>query len=112
MSLEIFLMIITVILYGTATTLQKYSINKMRRFSLQLLLKNKTWLFSFAVGLLGTIAYLGALRYGTFSFVQTSLSATIVIPILAGFLFFREKMSVIEWLSVASISAGIILYSL
>ena len=111
MVLEIILIIATVVFYGAASTIQKYAIKNMKKFNMKELIVDKIWLLSLLIGGLGTYSYLYALKIGLFSFVQTMLSFTIVIPIAAGWLLFKEKLMVVEWLSVGLITAGIILYS-
>ena len=111
MSLEILLVIATIILFGSSSTIQKYAIKNMKEFSIAQLARNPAWVFAVLVGILGIAAYMAALQIGTFSFIQTALSATIAIPVVAGALIFREKLSVIEWVSVGLIVVGTILYS-
>ena len=62
-----------------------------------------------AIGIIGTASYLAAMRYAPLSTVQVFLSLTIIIPIVVGFLFFKEKLSMREWLCVALVVIGIIL---
>jgi len=107
--LGVLLSFIVAICYGISATMQKYAISSMKKFSFRKLFKNKKWLVSLLIGVIGTLAYLLAMRIAPLSTVQVFLSLSIVIPILAGFLFFKEKLRVREWVCVSLIVVGVIL---
>lgn len=106
------LALVAAILYGTSTALQKYAISKMtakKKFSFRRMLTNKKWVSYTVIGLIGGAFYLLAMRYAPLSVVQVFLALSIVIPIIAGFMFFREKLRVREWICAALIVLGVFL---
>ena len=110
--LGVILALVAAILYGTSSALQKYAISKMtakKKFSFRRMLTNKKWFLSTFIGLIGGAFYVLAMRYAPLSVVQVFLALSIVIPILAGFAFFKEKLYVREWVCVALIVLGVFL---
>jgi drug/metabolite transporter (DMT)-like permease len=107
--LGVVLLLIVAVCYGISATMQKYAVSSMKKFSFKLLFRDRKWLASMLVGTIGTVAYLFAMKIAPLSTVQVFLSLYIVIPILAGFLFFKEKLKVMEWLCVAMIVTGVFL---
>ena len=108
--LGIALSLITAFLFGLSATMQKYAIAKMKgKFSFKKMLFNVRWLGATCIGLFGIIAYVFAMRYAPLSTVQVFLALSIVVPIIAGFMFFKEKLSTREWICVVLILAGIAL---
>lgn len=105
--LGVLLSFIMALCYGISATLQKYAVSSMKKFSFRKLFKNGKWLASMVIGALGSLSYLLALRVTPISTIQVFLSLSIVIPIVAGFLFFKEKMKVVQWLCVVMIIAGV-----
>lgn len=100
------------VLFGLALTIQKYAIGALAAFSFRLLVRQRAWLLSMVVGGAGILAYLTALRTTPLSAVQPLMAISLLIPILAGVAFFKENLTVIEWLLVALFLAGIGLVSL
>ena len=107
--LGVLLSLIVAICYGISATIQKYAISSMKKFSFKLLFKNRKWLVSLLVGTIGTLLYLFAVKIAPLSTVQVFLAISIIVPILAGFLFFKEKLKVREWLCVVLVIAGVFL---
>ena len=105
--LGIVLSLIVAVCYGISATMQKYAVSSIKKFSFRLLFKNRKWLASMFVGVIGTVAYLLAMKITPLSTVQVFLSLSIVIPVLAGFIFFKERLRVREWTCVALILAGV-----
>lgn len=111
--LGIILAIAAAALFGTSSTLQKYAISKMSdKFSFKKMLVNLRWLAATGIGLAGIAAYVFSMRYAPLSTVQVFLALSIVIPVIAGFVFFKEKLSKREWICVVLILAGILLTAL
>jgi drug/metabolite transporter (DMT)-like permease len=107
--LGILLSLIVALCYGVSAAMQKYAISSMEKFSFRRLFRNKKWLASLLVGFLGTSAYLLAVKTAPLSTVQIFLSLSIIIPILAGFVFFKENLKKREWVCISLIVLGIIL---
>jgi drug/metabolite transporter (DMT)-like permease len=107
--LGVLLSLIVAICYGISAAMQKYAISKMEKFSFRHLFVNKKWLASLLVGLVGTVAYLLAVKTAPLSTVQVFLSLSIIIPILAGFVFFKEHLKDREWVCISLIVLGIVL---
>ncbi len=109
--LGILLAIVAFICFGSAIAVQKFSMGSMKKFNIIKMVTNKIWLSSIAVSLVGVVSYLISLSSAPLTTVQPIVSASIVVPIIAGFIFFKEKMEVRQWLVVAVLIAGIILVS-
>ncbi len=110
--LGIILSLVAAVCYGISAAMQKHAVAKItakKRFSFRRLLKNARWYASLGVGGIGILAYLTAMIYAPLSTVQVFLSLTLVISVLAGFMFFKERMKVKEWLCVVMIIAGVFL---
>lgn len=107
--LGVILSLIVAICYGVSATMQKYAISSIKKFSFKLLFKNRQWLASLLVGAIGTVVYLFAMKITPLSTVQVFLSLSVVIPILASFLLFKEKLKVMKWICVVLILAGVFL---
>jgi drug/metabolite transporter (DMT)-like permease len=107
--LGIILAIIAAILFGISTGIQKYSLERISAFSIRKILMNKKWLSSLLVGAVGILFYLVAMRVAELSVVQSVISLTLIVQVLIGFIFFREKMVKIEWLAVIVVIAGVLL---
>ena len=107
--LGVLLSLIVAVCYGISAAMQKYAISSMEKFSFRRLFKNKKWIASILVGTVGTLAYLLAMKTAPLSTVQVFLSFSIIIPILAGFVFFKEKLKMREWICVSLIVIGVIL---
>ena len=91
--------------------MQKYDLLRMRKFSLMMALKRKRWLYSIPVGIAGLFFYMLALSYQSISIVQPLITSSLIIPVVAGHLFFREKIGV-KWFHIILILGGAILLSL
>jgi drug/metabolite transporter (DMT)-like permease len=98
------------LLLGISTVLQKHSMRDMGGFSLRALAGDRSWRLSVLVGFCGLVFYLAALGYEPISFVQPMLAVSIVVPIVAGWLFFGERIGV-RWIHVALILVGVLLLS-
>jgi drug/metabolite transporter (DMT)-like permease len=107
--LGLILAFITAICFGLSTAIQKYALNRMKKFSIKGMLKNKKWLSSLIVGAAGVISYLFAMRIAELSLVQSIVSLAIIIPMLVGFVFFKERLVIYEWVSIILILVGIFL---
>jgi drug/metabolite transporter (DMT)-like permease len=107
--LGVLLLLVVAVCYGISSTLQKYAVSSMKKFSFTRLFSNKRWLLSMLFGAAGTATYLIAMKIAPLFTVQIFMAISIVIPILAGFLFFKEKLKVMEWLCVGMILAGVFL---
>lgn len=112
MVLGIILSGVAAILFGISIAIQKYSLNTTEKFSLKIILRNTKWMGAVAVGFVGVLTYVVALNLENISTVQPIASANIIITILAGFLFFKEKLEVKKWLFLVLTVIGIFLVSL
>lgn len=109
---EILISIIVAVCYGISATIQKYSFAEMKKFSIRKMIKNKIWIVSLLIGGAGLLIYLLSLRFIQLSTIQPILALTIIIPIVSGVLIFREKISLIELISIVLIVVGVIWISL
>ncbi len=107
--LGVLLSLIVAVCYGISAAMQKYAISKMESFSFRRLFRNKRWLASLLVGLVGTLSYLLAVKIAPLSTVQVFLSLSIIIPILVGASLLKERLEVREWICVCMILVGICL---
>jgi len=110
--LGILLSLVAAVCYGISAAMQKYAVAKItarKRFSFKHLFKSRKWYASLGIGGIGILAYLTAMIYAPLSTVQVFLSLTLVITVFAGFIFFKEKMKVREWLCVVMIITGVFL---
>ncbi len=107
--LDVLVSIIITVCYGIAASIQKYSFTKMKRFSVHAMIKNKTWLAGLVVGAIGIALYLMALTFVPLSTIQPMLAISVVIPIIAGVIFFKEKLITLEWFCILLIIIGIFL---
>ena len=110
--LEILLALFAAVCFGVATAIQKYSFFSMKRFSVRKMIINSRWLASILITLFGAVAYLYALRIVQLSTVQPVLSLALVVPVLAGVLFFKEKTGARKWVSIVLIISGVVLVSI
>lgn len=92
----VFLAAIAALLFGVSAAIQKYSLSAMKKFSMAMLLKSRIWLLSLAIGELGLLFYITALRIGSLAIVQSLLSLSIITPVLGGLALFKEKLKVYE----------------
>jgi drug/metabolite transporter (DMT)-like permease len=104
------LSIAAALLLGASTVLQKQSMIGMKGFSLRTLALDRSWRISVIVGLCGLFLYLAALGYEPISFVQPTLAVSMVVPLVAGRLFFSEKIGT-KWVHILLILAGVVLLS-
>lgn len=107
--LGIILSVFAALLFGISAGIQKFSVRNMKRFSVRNMIKNKKWLSSLAIGGIGIISYLIALRSTDLSIVQSVLSLTLITPIIIGYAFFKERMEAIEWVSITLLVIGVFL---
>ena len=111
MSLGIVLAVVAALFFGVSVAMQKYGLESMEKFSIGSMIKNKKWITSLFIGLVGIILYLVALNQADLSVVQPITALTLVIPVIAGVVFFKEKIRRLEWLMLALVVAGIVLVS-
>jgi drug/metabolite transporter (DMT)-like permease len=109
--LGMLLSLVAAAFFGTATTIQKYCMHRMKSFSLRRLMRKRLWLVSVLLGVFGILGYEMALSYETISIVQPMMSLSILIPVVAGWMLFGEKIGA-KWLHIALIIAGVVLISL
>jgi drug/metabolite transporter (DMT)-like permease len=109
--LGLFFSVIAALCFGFSTVMQKYSFREMQKFSFRNLVRNRLWLLAIMIGVFGILFYLAALRYEAISLVQPMLSVSIIIPVLVGWLFFRERIRT-RWVHTLFIIAGVVLLSL
>lgn len=107
--LGVILAILAAILFGISTGMQKYSLERISKFSIRKMLFNKKWFSSLIVGGIGILFYLFAMRIAELSLVQSIISLTLIVQVLIGFAFFKEKLGVIEWLAIIMVVAGVLL---
>ena len=112
MVLGIVLSVIAAVCFGISVAIQKYSLVDMKDFSIKKMAKNKKWGFAFLVGIVGIVIYLAALNLEQISTVQPITSLSLVIPIIAGIIWFKEKLEVKKWLFLVLVLAGIVLVSI
>jgi uncharacterized membrane protein len=65
------------------------------------------WIFSLMVGAGGLLFYLAAILLFAVTSIQPIITASVVIPIVAGGLFFKERLGAIKWLAIFLILIGI-----
>lgn len=108
--LGVMLSVAAALLVGISTVLQKRSMSGMRGFSLKTLAGDRNWRLSVIVGFCGVLFYLAALGYKPISIVQPMLALSIVVPVVAGWVFFGERIGT-KWVHVALILTGVLLLS-
>ena len=111
MSLGIVLAIIASVCFGISVAMQKYGLKSLKKFSFASMAKNKRWIAALAIGIVGILLYLVALTLAALSIVQPLTSLTIIIPVIAGVIFFKEKIGGIKWALLALVIVGVILIS-
>jgi uncharacterized membrane protein len=97
--------------FGLSTTMQKYCLRRMKKLSFERIVKNRVWMISILVGVIGITFYLTALKYEQISIVQPMLAISIAIPVLVGWLGFNEKIRS-RWIHILLIILGVLLISL
>lgn len=112
MSLGIALSIISAALFGASIAMQKYGMGSMKKFSFSGMIKNKVWLAALGIGVIGLIFYLAALSLADLSTVQPMTALTLVVPVISGVFFFKEKVGRLEWVLLAMVIGGIFLVSI
>ncbi len=110
--LGVALALFAAVCYGIATAIQKYSMAGMENFSVRKLARSRMWLLSVAVTLLGGLAYLFALKAEPLSTVQPFLGITVLVPVVAGLVLFRERLGVLKCIGIALLMAGITMVSI
>ncbi len=111
MSLGIILALVAAVFFGISVAMQKYGLKSMSKFSIGGMVKNKKWIASLLIGVVGILLYLIALNQADLSVVQPITALTLVIPVIAGVIFFKEKIRRTEWLMLALVVIGIVLVS-
>ena len=112
MVLGLSLSILAAACFGISIAIQKYSLSSMKNFSFKQMVEDKKWILAFLIGIVGIIIYLAALNLEEISTVQPLTSLSIVIPIIAGVAFFKERLEVKKWLFLVLVLAGIVLVSI
>lgn len=110
--LDIALALFAAVCYGIATAVQKHSMKAMQKFSIKNLLKNKKWLLSILITIIGGIAHLFALKNLPLSTLQPFFGITLIIPVIVGTFIFKEKLKVIEWTAMIMVIVGVLLVSI
>jgi len=108
MVVGIVLAVASAVLFGVSVAVMKYSFEKSKKFSLKEML-NLKWISSFVIGIIGVFMYMAALNMEPLSTVQPISSLTIIIPIIAGVVWFKEKLEVRKWFALAITIVGIFL---
>ena len=108
--LGLILSIAAAILLGTSAAVQKYSMGKLRRFSIHKLTRNPLWVLSILVGIAGTLIYLFAMRFSPVHIVQPIIAVSMLIPVIIGAFMFGEKIGS-KWLYIIIIFIGVWLLS-
>ncbi len=98
--------------YGIAAAIQKSSMGDFVTFDIRKILQQKLWLFSILIGAIGVILYLASLTMENLTTVQPLLSISLVIPIIAGVVFFKEDHGRLEWIAIFLVLCGIVLVSI
>ena len=112
MLLGIILSIVSSICFGLSVIIQKYSLGEMKNFSIKKMIKNKKWISAFMIGIIGVVIYLAALNLEQISTVQPLTSLSFIIPIIAGIIWFKEKLEVKKWAFLMLVLAGVVLVSI
>ena len=112
MILGIVLALVASVCFGISVALQKYGLKSMKKFSFAAMVKNKRWIFALVIGIVGILLYLVALNLADLSLVQPLTSLTIIIPVIAGVAFFKEKIGGIKWALLALVIIGVVLISI
>ena len=113
MLLGIVLGIIAAVLFGVTITIQKYSLEEFRKFTLGKMVRNKHWLSSIAVGFVGALFYIQALSTEQLSTIQPMMSSiSMLVPVFFGAFFLREKMGGRRWVLIGVLVLGIIILGL
>ena len=95
------------VFFGVSTILQKRSMKHMDRFHVRGLIGSRKWITAVLVGGIGLLCYLAAIALTSVTIVQPIVTASLVIPIIAGNVLFGEKIGGFKWLAVALILIGI-----
>ena len=111
MSLGIILAVASSILFGISILLQHHGLQSMKKFSFKKMLMNPRWIASMVVGVVGIGLYVFALKIADISTVQPVTSLNMVVTILGGVLFFKEKIGGRQWLMLLLVIVGIVLVS-
>ncbi len=99
------------VLFGIAIAIQKYSVSSLKKFSFAKMAKNKIWISSLLITVVGLLMYLASLSYTPISTIQPLTSISIIIPIIAGVVVFKEKVGGLKWALLGVLVVGIILVS-
>jgi drug/metabolite transporter (DMT)-like permease len=110
--LGILLVVLASVFYGVSASMQRHSVGSLERFGIRKMARHRVWIFSIFLGAIGIILYIFALTFESLVTIQPILSISIIIPIISGVVFFKEKLVKRQWISILFILAGIILVSL
>jgi len=111
MSLGIILAVIAAVFFGISVAMQKYGLKSLKKFTIKGMVTNKRWILSIVIGVIGILLYLVALNLADLSTVQPVTALTLVIPVIAGVAFFKEKIGGFEWALLVLVIVGIVLVS-
>jgi|SRR3989338_8242390 len=111
MVLGIILAMISSVLFGASILLQHHGLQTMGKFSLKKMVMNKRWIASILIGGVGIGLYVIALKLADISTIQPVTSLNMVVTILGGVFFFKEKIGGRQWLMLLLVIAGIVLVS-
>lgn len=109
--LGIILAFFAALMFGLCTVIQKYCLKGIKKLYIKDILRNRVWMISILVGLTGIFLYLAALHFAPISVVQPMLSISITIPVLVGWLMFKESLRS-RWFHIMLIIVGVFLLSL
>lgn len=110
--LDIIFSILAAVCYGISASIQKYSFQGMKKFSIRRMIKNIRWLSALGIGFIGILIYLYALQIAALSVVQPMLALSMIIPIIFGIFFFGEKTSVHEIMGIILVIVGVVWISI
>jgi len=110
--LGLLLAVVTSVVFGISVSLQKYSLTKMKLFTVKGMITHRIWMIALAIGLFGVGLYVLAMSFAPLSTVQPMLGVSMVIPMVVGVAFFHERQGVIRWLLVGVVITGMALVSL
>ena len=109
---EIIISVLVALCYGISASIQKYSLSAMKKFSVKQMIKNRIWLFSMLIGIIGILIYIFALRFVALNTIQPILALSMIIPIFAGIFLFKEKPHIYDIAGIILIIVGVIWISI
>ncbi len=111
MVLGIIFAAIAAVLFGASVLLQHNGLQSIGKFSFKKMVMNKRWVASIVVGVVGIGLYVLALKLDPISTIQPVTSLNMVVTILGGVFFFKERIGGRQWLMLLLVIVGIVLVS-